>query len=43
MGQAYLVFFNTSGCEGAISDRLKELLKYTNNTKAYPVEKRSMI
>lgn len=38
--ESYKVFFNTAGTssEGEeISDELKELLKYMNNTKAYPV------
>ncbi len=29
--EAYHVFFNTSGQEGEVSDRLKELLRYVNN------------
>ena len=33
------LFFNTKGEKGEISDHLRELLAYMNDTKAYPVEK----
>jgi len=35
--EAYKVFFSTVGTEGEISENLRELLRYMNNTKDYPV------
>lgn len=35
--EAYKVFFSTVGTEGEISDNLRELLRYMNDTKDYPV------
>lgn len=36
--EAYKLFFNTQGTRGDISEKLKELLRYMNDTRAYPVE-----
>jgi len=36
--EAYHVFFNTAGKKGNVSGRLKELLKYMDDTKSYSVE-----
>ena len=36
--EAYKLFFNTTGTKGDISENLRSLLKYMNDTKAYPVE-----
>lgn len=36
--EAYKVFFSTVGTEGEISENLRELLRYMNDTKDYPVE-----
>lgn len=35
---AYKLFFNTAGTKGEISSHLRELLRYMNNAKTYPVE-----
>ena len=37
--QAYKLFFNTAGTQGEISDSLREILRYMNDPKNYPVEK----
>lgn len=39
--EVYKLFFNTTGTKGEVSDRLKELLKYMNDSRAYPVHKTS--
>lgn len=36
--EAYKLFFNTSGTKGDISEKQKELLKYMNDSNAYPIE-----
>ncbi len=36
--ETYKVFFNTDGHDGDVSPKLKELLRYMNDTKSYPVE-----
>lgn len=36
--ETYKVFFSTVGQEGEISENLRELLRYMNDTKDYPVE-----
>ena len=36
--EAYKLFFNTAGTQGAISDSLREILRYMNDPKNYPVE-----
>jgi len=35
--ETYKVFFSTVGTEGEISDNLRELLRYMNDTKDYPI------
>jgi predicted transposase/invertase (TIGR01784 family) len=37
--EAYKLFFNTAGTRGEISDSLREILRYMNDPKNYPVEK----
>ena len=37
--EAYKLFFNTAGTRGEISDSLREILRYMNDPKSYPVEK----
>ena len=37
--EAYKLFFNTAGRRGEISDSLRELLRYMNDPKNYPVAK----
>ena len=37
--EAYKLFFNTAGTQGEISDSLRELLRYMNDPKNYPVAK----
>ena len=37
--EAYKLFFNTAGTRGEISDSLRELLRYMNDPKNYPVTK----
>ena len=37
--EAYKLFFNTAGTRGEISDSLRELLRYMNDPKNYPVAK----
>ena len=37
--EAYKLFFNTAGTHGEISDSLREILRYMNDPKSYPVEK----
>ena len=36
--EAYKLFFNTAGTHGEISDSLREILRYMNDPKSYPVE-----
>ena len=36
--EAYKLFFNTAGTQGEISDSLREILRYMNDPKNYPVE-----
>lgn len=36
--EAYKMFFNTAGTHGEISDALREILRYMNNPKGYPVK-----
>ena len=36
--EAYKLFFNTAGTRGEISDSLREILRYMNDPKNYPVE-----
>ena len=36
--EAYKLFFNTKGAKGDISDNLRSLLEYMNDTKSYPVQ-----
>ena len=37
--ETYKLFFNTAGTRGEISDSLREILRYMNDPKSYPVEK----
>ena len=37
--EAYKLFFNTAGTRGQISDSLREILRYMNDPKSYPVDK----
>ena len=37
--EAYKLFFNTAGTQGEISDSLREILRYMNDPKSYPVDK----
>jgi len=36
--ETYKMFLNTTGTKGKISSRLRELLRYMNDTKSYPVK-----
>ena len=37
--EAYKLFFNTAGTRGEISDSLREIPRYMNDPKSYPVDK----
>ena len=39
--EAYKLFFSITGTKGDISENLRSLLEYMNDTKAYPVEETS--